>query len=199
MSVTFQESETLQNLMRAFAGESQAQSRYVFAAELARQQKLPVAEAVFLFTAQQECAHAKVFYQHLSALSGETIPAEGSWPVDLGNDLLLLLRAAQHNEFQEWQDVYPAFADAAQQEGFPQAEQSFRQIALIEKSHGQRFGRLADLLEEGKLFLSDAACGWMCLNCGHILNAAEAPKQCPVCHHEQGYFIRLELAPWTDR
>ena len=189
-------SETLQNLMRAFAGESQARNRYTFAADLCRQQKLYALESIFLFTADQEKAHAEVFYQHMKSLSGQTISIDGSYPVDETNDVLQLLRRAQHNEYEEFDPVYPAFAATAREEGFAAPASSFEQISRIEQTHGNRFGFYADLLEQGKLFVSDVSCGWMCLHCGHILDAKEAPKQCPVCHHDQGYFLRLELVPW---
>jgi rubrerythrin len=196
MSVEWKNSETLSNLMRAFAGESQARNRYTFAADLCGQQKLPVLEAVFRFTAGQEKEHAEIFYGHMRASAGETVTFEGGYPVDLTNDVLQLLRRAQHNEYEEWKPVYPAFAETAQAEGYPEIAASFRQIAAIERSHGERFGQLADLLEAGKLFVSDTKCGWMCLNCGHIQESLEAPKVCPVCQHEQGFFIRLEMAPY---
>ena len=197
MSVEFKASETLQNLMRAFAGESQARNRYTFAAALCKQQKLHVLEAVFQFTAGQEQEHAEIFYNHMKELSGQTVQIDGGYPVDLTNDVVQLLRYARHNEYEEAGTVYTAFAETARAEGFPQIAASFRQIAPIEQSHGDRFGYLADLLENGKLFVSDTKCGWMCLNCGHILEAAEAPRLCPVCRHDQGYFIRLELAPYS--
>ena len=189
-------SETLKNLMRAFAGESQDRNRYTFAAGLCRQQKLHVLEAVFLFTAGQEKEHAEIFYNHMKAASGSTIHIDGGYPVTVTNDVLRLLRDAQHNEYEEFDPVYPSFGEAARAEGFPEAAASFEQIARIELTHGNRFGRLADLLEGGKLFVSDVKCGWMCLNCGHIHQGMKAPKLCPVCQHQQGYFIRLELAPW---
>lgn len=197
MSVEFKASETLQNLMRAFAGESQARNRYTFAAALCKQQKLHVLEAVFQFTASQEQEHAEIFYNHMKELSGQTVQIDGGYPVDLTNDVIQLLRYARHNEYQEAGTVYTAFAQTAQAEGFPQIAASFRQIAPIEQSHGDRFDYLADLLENGKLFVSDTKCGWMCLNCGHMLEGTEAPKLCPVCRHDQGYFIRLELAPYS--
>ena len=196
MSVDFKDSETLKNLMRAFAGESQARNRYTFAAGLCRQQELQVLEAVFRFTADQEKEHAEIFYNHMKEAAGQTVRIDGGYPVDLTNDVAELLRRAQHNEYEEHTPVYPAFADKAQEEGFSQIAASFRQIAEIEQTHGNRFGHLASLMESGKLFVSDMKCGWMCLNCGHILEAAEAPKRCPVCQHSQGFFIRLELAPW---
>lgn len=190
-------SETLKNLMRAFAGESQARNRYTFAAGLCRQQKLHVLEAVFLFTAGQEKEHAEIFYNHMKAVSGSTVHIDGGYPVTVTNDVLRLLRDAQHNEYEEFDPVYPSFGEAARAEGFPEAAASFEQIARIELTHGNRFGRLADLLENGKLFVSDVKCGWMCLNCGYVLESLEAPRQCPVCSHDQGWFIRLEMAPYS--
>lgn len=199
MPVKFQDSETCKNLMRAFAGESQARNRYTFAASVAKQQKLHVVEAVFQFTAGQEKEHAEIFYNHLKELAGETISIDGSYPVDLTNDVAQLLRRAQHNEYEEHDPVYATFGDQAQAEGFPAVAASFRGIAKIEQTHGNRFGYLADLIEQGKLFVSDAACGWMCLNCGHLHQGLEAPKVCPVCSHDQGFFIRLELAPYGEK
>lgn len=190
-------SETLKNLMRAFAGESQARNRYTFAAGLCRQQKLHVLEAVFLFTAGQEKEHAEIFYNHMKAVSGSTVHIDGGYPVTVTNDVLRLLRDAQHNEYEEFDPVYPSFGETARAEGFPEAAASFEQIARIELTHGNRFGRLADLLENGKLFVSDVKCGWMCLNCGYVLESLEAPRQCPVCSHDQGWFIRLEMAPYS--
>ena len=92
--------------------------------------------------------------------------------------------------------MYSAFGDVAQREGFSAVTASFHKIAEIEEAHGNRFGRLADLLEQGKLFVSDVQCAWMCLNCGYLFEGTEAPKLCPVCQHDQGFFIRLEMAPY---
>ena len=189
-------SETLQNLMRAFAGESQARNRYTFAAEVCRQQKLQVLEAVFLFTAGQEKEHAEIFYNHMREITGTTVSIEGGYPVDLTHDAAELLRSAQRHEYEEHDPVYKSFGETARQEGFSAVAASFQQIAAIEQVHGNRFGAYADLLESGKLFVSDAACGWMCLNCGHVFTGTEAPRLCPVCQHDQGYFIRLELVPY---
>ena len=189
-------SETLQNLMRAFAGESQARNRYTFAAEVCRQQKLQVLEAVFLFTAGQEKEHAEIFYNHMREITGGSVQIDGGYPVDLTHDVAELLRSAQRHEYEEHDPVYKSFGETARQEGFGAVAASFQQIAAIEQLHGNRFGAYADLLESGKLFVSDAACGWMCLNCGHVFTGTEAPRLCPVCQHDQGYFIRLELAPY---
>ena len=197
MSQTLKNSETLKNLMRAFAGESQARNRYTFAASVCRQQKLHVVEAVFRFTADQEKEHAEIFYNHMKELAGQTVAIDGTYPVDLTNDVKELLRKAQHNEYEEHDPIYKTFGDTAEREGFSAAAASFHKIAEIEKLHGNRFGCLADLLEQGKLFVSDVKCAWMCLNCGHVFEGTAAPKLCPVCQHDQGFFIRLEMAPWT--
>lgn len=196
MGVEFRSSETRENLMRAFAGESQARNRYTFGAEQARKEKQQAIAQVFLFTAEQELAHAKVFYQHLKELSGETIRIDGGYPVDLADNLAELLRMAQHNEYEEHDDVYQRFGDKAKEEGFLQVASSFYMIVEIEKRHGDRFGQLAEWIEQNKLHISDIKTGWMCLNCGHIYEGEEVPERCPVCHHDRGYFIRLELAPF---
>ena len=109
----FKQSETKKNLMRAFAGESQARNRYIFAAAQAKEQKMQVVEFVFRFTAKQEEAHAAVFYQHLKELSGETVHIDGGYPVDIYESVSELLRAAEHNEYEEFDPVYQAFGDKA--------------------------------------------------------------------------------------
>ena len=146
MSIAFEKSETHRNLLRAFAGESQARNRYTFAAGLAKKQNLQVIEQVFLFTADQERAHAKVYYDLLESLSGKNIQIDGTYPVDIFPGVLEHLRAAQHNEYQEWEHDYAHFADVAREEGFSEIAKTFDMIADIEKVHGDRFGRFADLL-----------------------------------------------------
>ena len=193
---TFARSETHINLMRAFAGESQARNRYTIAAGMAREKNLYVVQQVFLFTADQELTHAKQFYRQLADLSGQTIRADGTYPVDLYPDLLSHLRAAQHNEFQEWEHDYAHFAKTASEEGFPLVAKLFDSIAGIERIHGERFGRFADLLEREELFVSSVTCQWMCLNCGYVVESTMAPASCPVCHHPQGYFVRMEMVPF---
>ncbi len=192
----FKDSETVKNLMRAFAGESQARNRYTFAASTAKKEKLPVIEAVFQFTAGQEKEHAEVFYGYLQELNGGKITVDGGYPVNLSKRTVELLRAAADNEYEEHDVVYRQFGDKAKEEGFSEIGRIFHQIAEIEKVHGDRFGMFAELLEQRKLFVSEVSTGWMCLNCGFVVQAARAPEKCPVCSHEQGYFIRLEMAPY---
>ncbi len=193
----FKTSETKTNLMRAFAGESQARNRYTFAASQAKKEGLQLIENVFLYTAGQEKEHAEIFYNYLRTMAGETIVIDNAgYPIDLADSTLQLLRMAQHNEYQEHDVEYKRFGDKAKEEGFAEIAASFHMIAEIEKVHGDRFGRFADFLEQNKLFVSDVETGWICLNCGHVYTGKEAPGQCPVCHHDRGYFIRLELSPY---
>ena len=196
-NVAFDKSQTKDNLMRAFAGESQARNRYTFAASQAKKEGLAVVSQVFTFTAAQEQAHAKVFYKFLQELSGQTISVDGTYPVDLYPDTLSQLKAARHNEYQEFEHDYAHFAQVARQEGFDLIGARFEMIAKIEKTHGDRFGLFADLLEGNRLFDNGEETVWMCLSCGQIITATAAPQLCPVCSHEQGYFIRLNLAPFT--
>ena len=142
----FAHSQTRENLMRAFAGESQARNRYTIAAGIAHKSGLEVIQGLFLFTADQEKAHAKQFYRQLHDLGGQTIRVDGTYPVDLYADLLDYLRAAQHNEYGEWEHDYASFARTAMEEGFPLVGKLFENIANVEKIHGDRFGRYADML-----------------------------------------------------
>lgn len=194
MAVNFSESKTKENLMRAFAGESQARNRYTVAAERAEEEGMLTIADVFLYTADQERAHAERFYELLKGLSGETVHIDGSYPIDQQDSLEGLPRAAEHNEHEEYADVYQAFGDTAKEEGFHEAASAFYQIAEIEHIHEKRFGELAEMLETNTYYNSDNVSKWMCTNCGYIHEGQLAPKVCPVCRHEQGYFIPYTLA-----
>lgn len=193
MSVSFEKSNTRINLMKAFAGESQARNRYTFAASKARKDGLHIIESVFLFTANQEKEHAELFYKYLEPLAGENINIEGGFPVDIHDNVIDLLKSARHNEYEEYDPVYKAFGDEAKEEGFNAIAKTFHMIADIEKTHGDRFDKFVKLLEENKLFVSDVEAGWMCLNCGYVYRGKEVPKVCPVCKHDRGYFLKLDL------
>lgn len=197
MSVSFEQSETRLNLMRAFAGESQARNRYTYAAGLAKKKGLEVLQQVFLFTADQEKEHGKIFYDLLQPVSGQSLVVDGGYPVDLSGDMLDVLKAAAHNENEEHDTVYSGFSKIAAQEGFDAIAHTFSMIGGIEKTHAQRFEHFANLLAENKLFVSDVETGWICLNCGQVIHSTAAPAVCPVCKHGQGFFVRMELAPYT--
>ncbi len=189
-------SQTEENLMRAFAGESQARNRYTFAASKAKKEKLHVIEAIFTFTANQEKEHAEIFYDYLKESTGGTIFIDGGYPVDNYEDIRELLMAAERNEYEEYGDVYKNFSLTAEREGFTAIAKAFANIAEIEKTHGDRFGNFARMIKEGTLFVSDVETGFICLNCGYVYTGNEAPAQCPVCSHDRGYFIKAELMPW---
>lgn len=197
MTMTFENSRTKENLMKAFAGESQARNRYMFAAEQANTSNLYVLAEIFRYTADQEQAHAKVFYDHLAGLAGQNIAVEGTYPVDIADNVLDLLHMAQHNELEEFENVYPHFASVAEEEGFLPVAASFRMIAEIEHNHARRFQHVAKLLEEGRLFAGTGEAVWMCQNCGHLYKGSKVPDTCPVCQHNRGFFIPVDMAPWT--
>ena len=190
MAINFSESMTKENLMRAFAGESQARNRYTIAAERAEKEGMLTIAEIFRYTADQERAHAERFYDLLKDLSGETIHIDGSYPVDQQDSLTGLLRAAEHNEHEEFADVYQAFGKTAKEEGFSEAASAFLQIAEIEHIHEQRFGKIAEMLESGSWYQPQTASKWMCTNCGYIHEGPDAPEVCPCCAHPKAYFER---------
>lgn len=198
MAVDFCKSRTKENLMKAFAGESQARNRYTIAAEMAREHHMYSVSRIFLFTAEQERAHAHRYYELLKEAEGENIEICGSFPVDTFDSLTDLLRAAQHNETEEYKDVYRSFGDQAKEEGFLEAASVFYQTAEVENTHAKRFGAIKKLLETNTYFELGQEGAWMCLNCGHIHRGTKAPEVCPLCRHEKGFFIPLSLAPYTD-
>lgn len=190
MSAAFESSRTRENLIRAFAGESQARNRYDMAAEYAKQKGYYFLYNIFTLTANQEKAHAKIFYDHMKQLGESSclIP-QAEYPVYSTEDIEKLLRFAQHNEYEEYEKVYPAFAETAREEGFAQIAYSFEKIAAAEKVHGDRFGCFAELMERSALFSGNESTEWICLNCGHIFKGAKVPERCPVCSVSCGYFV----------
>ena len=190
------DSVTRENLLRAFAGESQARNRYTFAASAAKKAGLQVIEGLFTYTAGQEKEHAQVFYNFLKQGGCREVEITAGYPVDCSDDPAQLLRLAHDHEYEEYREIYPAFADKAEEEGFAEIARRFRLIAQIEKLHGDRFQRFGRLLEEGRLFASEARTGWFGLNCDHFFEGTQAPEKCPACDHGRGYFIRLELSPY---
>jgi len=191
----FLQSKTKENLMRAFAGESQAASRYTIAAGLARKQEQKAIENLFLFTAGQERTHASLFYHAMEELSGQTIHVDGTYPVDLYPDLLSHLKAAQHNEEQEWHVDYARFAQEAREEEFPLLAKLFTSVADVERVHSERFGRYARQVERGEFYLSKEPAQWICLHCGLVVESTAAPAHCALCRAPQGFFFRRDENP----
>ena len=175
-----------------------ARNRYTFAAAEARKQQNHVIDAVFTFTANQEKEHAEIFFNYLKEFNAENVNIEAGYPVDVTNAIADLLKNAVHNEYEEYEPIYKSFSETAKTEGFHKIAASFDMIAKIEKTHGDRFKMLYDLLSEGKLFVSEFECKWICLNCGYVFEGKGAPEKCPVCDHDKGFFIRAALAPFTE-
>ncbi|BED92567.1 MAG: rubrerythrin [Candidatus Paraimprobicoccus trichonymphae] len=190
MSLKFENSITKINLMKAFAGESQARNRYTFMASKAKNQNLNIIEKICLFTANQEKEHAKIFYNYLKNLNNQNIDISSAFPVNLSNDVLDLLKSAIHNEFEEYSSVYKNFSSIAKEENFKEISESFYSISKIEKIHYDRFKKLINLLETDSLFKSEKETTYICLNCGHVHYGKEAPKICSVCSHSKGYFLK---------
>ena len=188
----FKDSETRINLMRSFAGESQARTRYAIAAETARKEKLYIIEEIFNYTAKQELAHASRFMKALKDFKGEEIEIDAAYPVSKFDTTLEELQHAKEGEFHEHDEVYKSFAETAKFEGFDAIAKLFNDIASIEKVHGTRFAEYEKDLREGTLFKKNTSVTWMCTNCGFILEGTDAPLVCPVCLHEQGYFKVLQ-------
>jgi rubrerythrin len=183
----FKDSRTAQNLLKAFAGESQARNRYTFAAEIARKEGLEHVAAVFEETAANERAHAGLFYKVLSRLAPAGLEITAGYPVVAG-DTAAQLRAAVSGENEEWSALYPEFARVAREEDFPEAARVFEQIAKVEKEHEERFRRLLDHVVNGTVFQRGEKIFWRCLECGHIHEGSAAPKACPVCLKPQAWF-----------
>jgi len=183
--------KTAENLMKAFAGESQARNRYTFYASVAENEGYKQIKNIFLETAENERAHAWRFYKFLLAgLHGElpaTVEIKDSFPVACGTTLENL-KAAACGENEEWAHMYPTFADVAEEEGFKDIAAAFRKIADAEKRHEIRFNKLAANIENGEVFKKKSPVSWKCGNCGYVHEGPEAPETCPACAHPQAFF-----------
>lgn len=179
---------TEQNLLKAFAGESQARNRYTFYSSIAKKEGYEQIAALFLETAENEKEHAKVFFKHLDGGDAEitaSYPAGG-----LGTTAENLLHAAD-GEKMEWGTLYPEFAAVADEEGFPAVAKSFREIAEVEAHHEARYRALLAHVEAGTVFKRDGVVRWKCRNCGYVHEGPEAPETCPACDHPQSYYELL--------
>ena len=186
-------SNTKINLLRAFAGESQARNRYDIAAEKAKKEGLHIIESLFKYTANQEKAHAEAFISKLKDFAGSNISIDNAtYPIDGDDSTLKLLQSSAHNEFQEHDVIYKEFAETAKAEGFSDIATLFENIASIEKIHGERFERYAKELESNTLFKKDTNVKWVCTNCGFVYEGTEPPQYCPVCEKPQGYALLFE-------
>ena len=170
-------SKTEQNLMTAFAGESQARDKYTYFASVARKEGYEQIAAIFEQTANNEKEHAKMWFKALG---------------ELGNTAQNLLAAAEGENY-EWTDMYDTFAKEAEEEGFTRLAYQFRAVAAIEKSHEERYRALLNNVEMQQVFEKAEETMWECRNCGHLVMGKKAPEVCPVCAHPKSYFeVRKE-------
>jgi len=192
MSQSLKGTKTADNLMKAFAGESQARNRYTYYASIAKKEGYIQIANFFQETADNEKEHAKRFFNLLKEdLNGEAVEINGaSYPVAIG-DTVFNLKAAASGENEEWTELYPTFAKIAEEEGFNKVAIAFRKIAEVEKHHEERYLKLAANIEASKVFVKDEAVAWKCGNCGYIVLAESAPELCPACLHPKAYFELL--------
>lgn len=176
---------TEQNLLKAFAGESQARSRYTFFASVAKKEGYEQIAGVFLETAEQEKEHAKRFFKFLEGGDATVTASYPAGRISTTKDNLL---AAAKGENEEWDVLYPDFAAVADEEGFSEIADAFRQISTVEAHHEKRYLKLLSRLTDGNFFIRDNEIWWQCRNCGYVCKASEAPLLCPACKHPQAYF-----------
>lgn len=188
MAQSIRGTETEKNLMKAFAGESQARNRYTYYAGVAKKEGLVQIAHIFEETANQEKEHAKRFFKFLE---GGEIEITDTFPAGPIGTTLDNLKAAAEGEEHEWDEMYPAFAVAAREEGFNEIAAVFEAIAIAEKQHGRQYRDLADNLQAGRVFKRNGKVTWRCRNCGYLHEGKEAPKVCPACIHPQAHFELL--------
>jgi len=178
-------SETEKNLLKSFAGESQARNRYTFFASVAKREGYEQIAAIFLETAANEKEHAEVFFKHLE---GGELEITAAYPAGkIGNTAENLLAAAE-GELLEWGTLYPDFEKVAREEGFDDVAESFEEIAEVEEEHEKRYRKLLENVENGTVFKRDEEVEWHCRNCGYVHHGKEAPDVCPACKHSQSYY-----------
>lgn len=183
--------QTEKNLLKAFAGESQAKNRYTFFAKKAKKEGYEQISALFLETAENEEQHAKSFFKFLT--SGNPVEITAAYPAGVIGDTVDNLLAAAAGENEEWTELYPEFARVALEEGFKDVARAFTNISSVEKEHEARFKKLAKNIHDEQVFEKEEIIRWKCRKCGHVHEGKVAPKTCPTCDHPQGYFEKKEV------
>ena len=181
--------KTEQNLLKAFAGESQARMRYDYFAKQAKKDGYEQISAIFTETSLNEKEHAKRFFKFLE---GRAVEITATYPAGKIGTTEENLMASAQGENEEWTELYPEFAKIAKEEGFDEISQAFLMIAKVEKEHEERYTKLVNNLKSGKVFEKDDIVIWKCRNCGYIHEAKKAPEKCPACLHPQAYFETAE-------
>lgn len=185
MAKSVKGTQTEKNLLTSFAGESQARMRYTYFASVAKKEGYEQISAIFMETADQEKEHAKRMFKWLE---GGPVEITAKYPAGIIGTTLENLKAAAEGEKEEWTMDYPHFADVAEQEGFDAIAAMYRNIAIAEKGHEERYRALLNNIENGTVFKKSEEVIWQCRNCGYIHTGTEAPKECPACAHPQAHF-----------
>ena len=176
--------------MQSFAGESQARMRYTYFASVAKKEGYEQISAIFTETADQEKEHAKRFFKFLE---GGNVEITAAFPAGIIGTTAQNLKSAAEGEHEEWTEMYPAFAEIAEKEGFAGIADVFRNIAKAEAGHEERYRALLSRVEKGTVFERETEIEWQCRNCGFTIKSRKAPLRCPACNHPQAYFERMKL------
>ncbi len=182
------DSQTEKNLLKAFAGESQARNRYTYFASIAKKEGYEQISAIFLETADNEKEHAKVFFEYLKESGGEPTEITASYPAGKIGTTKENLLAAAEGEKKEWEELYPEFEKIAREEGFEEIADSFKEIAEVEEQHEKRYRKLLENIEDKKVFEKERTVKWKCRNCGYVHIGKSAPEICPACKHPRAYY-----------
>jgi len=185
MDKSLKGTRTEQNLLKAFAGESQAMNRYLLFAKKAKEEGFEQIAAIFEKTAWQEQQHAKRFFKFLE---GGMVEITASYPAGIIGTTAENHKASAAGENEEWTELYPEFAEIAKEEGFPAIASAFKIIAKVEAEHEKRYLKLLNNLETGKVFKKEKATRWECRKCGYIHEGTNPPENCPACQHPRAYF-----------
>jgi len=185
MEKSIKGTRTEQNLLKAFAGESQAKNRYTFFSKVAKEESYEQIAEIFMITAMQEEQHAKQFFKFLE---GGMVEITATYPAGVIGTTADNLRAAAMGENEEWTSLYPEFAKIAEEEGFPKIATAFKMISKVEKEHEERYRKLLERVENGTVFEREEEIEWVCRKCGYVHKGKKALKNCPVCNHPQAYF-----------
>jgi len=179
--------KTEQNLLKAFAGESQAARRYRMFAKIAKKEGYEQISGFFDETANQEDQHSKRFFEFLE---GGMVEITAAYPAGVLGTTAENLEAAAGGEKEEWEELYPEFAKIAEEEGFKKIALAFKMIASVEAQHEYRYRKLLKNIKDGKVFEEEQEVEWLCRNCGYVHKGKKAPKNCPACEHPEAHFER---------
>ena len=185
MAKSVKGTKTEQNLLKAFAGESQARNRYTYFASAARKEGFEQIANIFIETAENEKEHAKIFFKYLE---GGEVEITAAYPAGVIGGAKNNLEAAAAGENMEWTTLYADFAKVAEKEGFPEVARSFEQISKVEKFHESRYRKLIKNIENNEVFKKKTTVKWHCINCGYVYEGNDAPQECPACKHPQAYY-----------